>query len=225
VGADAKRLLHFIKHKQNGRATTLNHSKLVQQLLDEVPNRIGQYHRDPQSVCFTEHEMAQLAKAYPIAVILQAMRNMRGVLKSQPNLDNAKMLKSIQNIAQRLLLDGKKRGVYREFNGVAEDGTAVPFVRTTPRKEPARKHVSNDADAETVLSLRIEFQEVCTDQSFTLTEEQAQQCLKQAGSAEVLREAMYKLRKYSVDEFETALADLHAAVDQVLWLHEAMLIQ
>jgi hypothetical protein len=202
----------------------LNHKAFVQQLLDEVPTRIGQYHANPQSVCFTEQQISQLAKAYPLGVILQAMRNMRGVLKSQPRLDNAGMLKRIQSIAQRFLQEGKRRGLYKEFNGAAEDGAAVPFVRANSRKEPTRKHVNNDA--ETVLSIREDFQAQLTMGDWTLTEEQTQQYLKAAGSADVLREAMGKLsRKYSIDEFEQCLADFEAAIDSTLWMREAALIR
>jgi hypothetical protein len=57
-------------------------------------------------------------------------------------------------------------------------------------------------------------------EDWTLTTEQAAEYLHHAGSVEVMREAMQKLRKYSVEEFEEALLEFSAAIDQTLWMKE-----
>lgn len=181
--------------------------EVVRQLLNEVPRRVAAHHANPNSVFITEEEMTQMCSMFPVPCILQALTNTKGALRSNPNMSREKVLKAVQNIANRIMVDGKAKGIYVGFCGLSAE---------SPTYE--RTNNADSAYSEIILALRTEFQNQATDQSWTLDEGQAKDYLKQSGSAEVMRDAIQKLRKYSIDEFEEGLSALSAAIDQTLWL-------
>lgn len=197
--------------------------ELTRLLSVEVQARIAKYHGNPPGVSIEEADLKLLLAAFPIAVILQAMKNMRGVLRSRPHLSNDKILHTVRNIAQRVLMDGKSRGRYTEFSGINEDGSITPFKKT-PRLLPVRTAPHSEPTVD-VDSIRLLFQEKVTQQDWTLTEIQVAEYLSQAGSADVLCEAIGKLTKYPVSKFEEGLSALSTAIDQTLWMREAGALQ
>jgi hypothetical protein len=154
----------------------MNHAELVQSLLQEVPKRIAIHHSNPSSVYLSEDEMSHLARGFPIAVLLQAMTNMRGVLRHNTNLSHDKLMRALQNVAERLLCEGQDKGLYKNFSGEAH---------TKPAPAPVIMHTTTE---EETVELQRVFQELVGDltlESFTLRPEEAAALLAQRSLSEL----------------------------------------
>ena len=156
--------------------------------------------------------MTSLAEVYPNNILLTALTNTASVIKKEPTMSRQKVLSTVHSIAERVLINSHAKGKNMIFKGKAQ-ATPVPVAQPTPKPAPVQE--------DSVLDMREEFQNHATLQDWTLTEEQAKEYLRQAGNADVMREAMSKMGKYSVRDFEDGLSALSAAIDQVLWMREA----
>jgi hypothetical protein len=194
-------------------------NELAVRLAAEVHGRISQYASKPELIYITTDEMKKMSELYPNNVLLTALTNTASVVKKNPTMDRSRVLSTVHSIAERVLLASHAKGKNIVFKGKAY-AAPKPVAQPTPKPAPMQ-----DADAELILDIREEFQTQATLQDWTLTEEQAKAYLHQAGSADVMREAMRKLRKYSVKDFEDGLAELSAAIDQVLWMRETTVTQ
>lgn len=84
----------------------------------------------------TEEEASELAKTFPIAVCLQAMRSMYGVLHHDPTASRERIIQAIHNVAHRLLMEGKAKGFYREFSGTGRGFKQQNKVHDVPTLAP-----------------------------------------------------------------------------------------
>jgi arginyl-tRNA synthetase len=157
-------------------------------------------HHNPAVATISFVEMQALTDKYQTSVLLEAFRRTGSCVTKERAMAHDRILKAVYNLAERVQ---------------TQDTRSKPTVHLQPRPETKVDTALTD--------LRIEFQNHATLQDWTLTEDQAAEYLHQAGSTEVMREAMQKLRKYSVNEFEDALSALNAAIDQTLWMREVVL--
>jgi hypothetical protein len=185
---------------------------LIQKLTIEAATRFGSVHHNPEVAAISLDEMQALTDKYQTSVLLEAFRRTGSCVKKERAMAHDRILKAVYNLADRVLSQDTRPN--RSTRTVPE---ATPLVAPRPAPVPVPTIDT------TLTDLRIEFQNQATHNDWTLTEEQAAEYLKHAGSADVLREAMQKLRKYSVAEFEDALSALNAAIDSTLWMKEVVL--
>jgi hypothetical protein len=189
---------------------------LINKLVVEAAARFGSVHQNPEVAAISSVEMQALTDKYQTSILLEAFRRVGHVVKKGSGMSHVNLLVAIYNLAARV--QGQDT---RHARGIPSSTTPhrVPTAKTQHTSRlPKTQPVNGD-----VLDMREEFQEQVTYQDWTLTEQQAKDYLQQAGSAKVMREAMQKLRKYSVAEFEEALSALNAAIDQTLWMKEVVL--
>ena len=106
----------------------------VQKLCLEATNRFGRFHKNPEVAAITVSEMFDLAEKYKTPVILESMRRTASVIKKHPELDHHRVLRAVQNIADRLLTENPAsatKDMHSEERGNVDPKATMPTHETT----------------------------------------------------------------------------------------------
>ena len=177
--------------------TTLVSNEQIQRLSDESLTRFGKLHKTPAVSAITFEEMRdKFLEQYPITVILEAMRRTASVIKKDPALEHHRVVRAVQNIADRLLVEAHSHGKNLRFKGRGQDApTATPEPKTLAK-----------SDIEHLLDC---FQANCAEGGdWTLLEDTATDLLKQYGLG-TIRETLLSLGRFDSDHAQDALDLLH----------------
>lgn len=96
-------------------------NELVLKLCSEATGRFARFHSTPSNAAITVDEMYALTEQYPTGVILEAMTRTASVMKKDPTLDHSRVLRAVQNIAERVLKQNAMgKNMHRKVQGTVE---------------------------------------------------------------------------------------------------------
>lgn len=138
--------------------------------------------------------MEELTQLFPSILILEAMNQTAKMVKKHPATERSVILRTVQNTAKGLLQQGQALGKHLKFGNVPPEH-AAPKPAPKPRVE------------EQITDLRQDFQDLVTDNTWTITEDEARTMLKQH-DAETLRSVFSQLGKQFTESQQQECMDL-----------------